>query len=109
MYGVPDGGRSKACSKGYRQLAAESHLDKDTVRDLIVEFKEKGIVRQTGTYDPDTRSAKTYEVLSPEAVLEGWQHAGLAFVTTGRNRPVFCTASGDPVLFTPTVGMEPGA
>ena len=62
MYGAPDGARSKSCSKGYRQLAAETHLDKDTVRDLIAEFKDRGMVREIGTYDPDTRSAKTYEV-----------------------------------------------
>ena len=62
MYGAPDGAKSKTCTKGYRQLAAETHLDKDTVRDLISEFKGKGIIRETRTYDPDTRSAKTYEV-----------------------------------------------
>ena len=27
MYGVPDGTKSKSCTKGYRQLAAETHLD----------------------------------------------------------------------------------
>src|SRR5205085_7368869 len=58
MYGVPDNSRRKSCTKGYRQLAAETHLDKDTVRDLIREFREKGIVRETRTYDSDTRSAK---------------------------------------------------
>ena len=56
MFGAPDGTKSKSCTKGYRQLAGETHLDKDTVRDLISEFKDKGIVREIGTYDPDTRS-----------------------------------------------------
>jgi hypothetical protein len=107
MYGVPDGARSKTCSKGYRQLATEAHLDKDTVRDLICEFKEKGIVRQVGTYDPDTRSAKTYEVFSYRTILQIWRDTGLAYVTTGRNRPAFCTAQGDPLTFIPTVGIEP--
>jgi hypothetical protein len=107
MFGVPDGSRSKLCSKGYRQLAAETHLDKDTVRDLIGEFKDKGIVRQVETYDPDTRSAKTYEVFSYKAILQSWREAGLTFVTTGRQRPTFCTEQGEPVPFRPTVGLEP--
>jgi hypothetical protein len=107
MYGMPDDGRSKSCSKGYRQLAAEAHLDKDTVRDLICEFKEKGIVCQVGTYDPDTRSAKTYEVLSERSILQIWRDAGLSFVTTGRNRPAFCNALGEPLTFIPTVGTDP--
>jgi hypothetical protein len=106
MYGAPDGAKSKGCTKGYRQLAAETYLDKDTVRDLIREFKEKGIVRETGTYDPDTRSAKTYEVLSYKAILQLWRDAGLVFVTTGRQRPTFCTADGRPLSFKPTVGIE---
>src|SRR5262249_18663096 len=38
MYGAADGSMIKSCTKGYRQLAAETHLDKDTVRDLISEF-----------------------------------------------------------------------
>lgn len=104
MYGSPDGSTTKSCTKGYRQLAAESHLDKDTVRDLISEFKEKGIVRETGTYDPDTRSAKTYEISAPSAVLRMWRNAGICYVTVGRQRPVFCTAEGIPVGFRPTVG-----
>jgi len=107
MYGAPDGARSKSCSRGYRQLAAETHLDKDTVRDLISEFKEKGIVRETARYDPDTRSAKTYEVLSFRAILQVWRDAGLHFVTTGRKRPAFCTAQGEPLTLRPTVGPEP--
>src|SRR5207302_2214765 len=107
MYGAPDGARSKSCSRGYRQLAAETHLDKDTVRDLISEFKEKGIVRETARYDPDTRSAKTYEVLSFKAILQVWRDAGLQFVTTGRKRPAFCTAQGEPLVIRPTVGPEP--
>jgi len=106
MYGAPDGAKSKGCTKGYRELAAETYLDKDTVRDLIREFKEKGIVRETGTYDPDTRSAKTYEVLSYKAILQLWRDAGLVFVTTGRQRPTFCTADGRPLSFKPTVGIE---
>jgi hypothetical protein len=109
MYGVPDGARSKSCTKGYRQLAAETHLDKDTVRDLISEFKDKGIVRETGTYDPDTRSSKTYEILSYKAILQIWRDANLLFVTTGRQRPMFCTAQGDLLTLRPTVGLEPRA
>ena len=107
MYGTPDGGRSKSCTKGYRQLAAETHLDKDTVRDLISEFKGKGIVRETGTYNADTRSSKTYEIFSSQAILEIWRQAGLLFVTTGRQRPAFCTAQGEPLAFKPTVGNRP--
>ncbi len=107
MYGVPDGARSKSCSKGYRQLAAESHLDKDTVRDLIADFKEKGMVREIGTYNPDTRSSKTYEVLSYKAILQLWRDAGIHFVTTGRQRPEFCTPDGEPLSFRPTVGHQP--
>jgi hypothetical protein len=107
MFGAAEGASSRSCTKGYRQLAAETHLDKDTVRDLIAEFKDKGILRETGTYDPDTRSAKTYEVLSSEAVLRIWREAGLHFVTTGRRRPAFCTAEGDPMGFMPTVGSTP--
>ncbi len=95
MYGA-EGTEARHCTKGYRQLAAESGLDKDTVRDLIVEFKEKGIVRQIGGYNPDTRSAKTYEVLSSEMLVRGWNEAGYSFVTAGRQRPEFCTAQGQP-------------
>jgi hypothetical protein len=40
MYGT-EGAEARHCTKGYRQLAAESGLDKDTVRDLIVEFKDQ--------------------------------------------------------------------
>jgi hypothetical protein len=107
MYGAPDAARAKSCTKGYRQLAAETHLDKDTVRDLIREFKDKGILRETGTYDADTRSSKTYEILSDKAILQIWRDAGLQFVTAGRQRPVFCTAQGEPLYFIPTVGVEP--
>jgi len=107
MAGSPEGALSGSCTKGYRQLAAETHLDKDTVRDLIAEFKDKGILRETGTYNPDTRSAKTYEVFSRETVLRIWRDAGLHFVTTGRQRPAFCTAEGSPVGFIPTVGSIP--
>jgi hypothetical protein len=96
MYGPPDGtAAARQCAKGYRQLAAETHLDKDTVRDLIVEFKAKGIVRQIGSYNPDTRSSKTYEVLSGPAILEQWRQVGYYFVTSGRQRPEFCTAQGE--------------
>ena len=96
MYGPPEGTEARNCAKGYRQLAAETHLDKDTVRDLIAEFKDKGIVREIATYDPDTRSSKTYEVQSNQAMLEKWREAGLFFVTSGRQRPEFCTAQGLP-------------
>jgi hypothetical protein len=106
MLGSPDA-HSTSCTKGYRQLAAETHLDKDTVRDLIVEFKQKGILRETATYDPDTRLSKTYEVLSNQAILHGWRESGIHFVTAGRQRPLFCSASGDLMTFKPTVGTEP--
>jgi len=107
MYGAPDGAKSKSCTKGYRQLAAETHLDKDTVRDLITEFKDKGIVREIRSYNPDTRLAKTYEILSYKAILQIWRDVGLSFVTTGRKRPVFCTAEGELLSLGPTVGTEP--
>ena len=106
MLGAPQTPNA-SCTKGYRQLAAETHLDKDTVRDLIVEFKQKGIVHETATYDPDTRLSKTYDVRSHDAVLQAWRAAGIRFVTAGRQRPLFCTASGDLLQFTPTVGTEP--
>jgi len=109
MYGAPDGARSKTCTKGYRQLAAETHLDKDTVRDLIGDFKEKGIVRETRTYDPDIRMAKTYEILSYKAILQIWREAELLYVTTGRRRPLFCNAEGVPLTPAPTVGLGPVA
>jgi hypothetical protein len=96
MYGSPDGTAARQCAKGYRQLAAETHLDKDTVRDLIADFKDKGILREIASYNPDTRSSKTYEVLSNQAILELWRNAGLFFVTSGRQRPEFCTAQGQP-------------
>ena len=107
MYGAPDGARSKACTKGYRQLAAETRLDKDTVRDLIGDLKEKGIIREIKSYDPDIRLSKTYEVLSYKAILQMWRDADLQFVTAGRKRPLFCTAMGAPVEFRPTVGPGP--
>ncbi len=94
MYGATDGTTPRECAKGYRQLAAETRLDKDTVRDLIADFKEKGIVRQIGSYNPDTRSSKTYEVLPSHAIVETWKKAGFFFVTSGRQRPEFCTAQG---------------
>jgi hypothetical protein len=109
MYGAPDGAKSKICTKGYRQLAAETHLDKDTVRYLIAELKDKGIIRQIETYDPDTRSAKTYEVLSYEAILQTWRDANFAFITTGRQRPTFCTEQGEILTLRPTVGPWPTA
>ena len=96
MFGAAEGTEARHCTKGYRQLAAESGLDKDTVRDLIVEFNEKEIVRQIGGYNPDTRSAKTYEVLSSEMLVRKWKEAGYSFVTAGRQRPEFCTADGRP-------------
>jgi hypothetical protein len=99
MYGVADGTAARLCAKGYRQLAAETHLDKDTVRDLIVEFKSKGMVREVGSYNPDTRSSKTYEVLSGPAILQMWREAGILFVSSGRQRPEFCTAQGQPHLY----------
>jgi hypothetical protein len=108
MFGSSEG-LSTSCTKGYRQLAAETHLDKDTIRDLIVEFKSKGIVQETATYDPDTRLSKTYEVLSDQPVLEAWRKAGIFFVTAGRQRPIFCSAAGDPIAFIPTVGTTPSA
>jgi hypothetical protein len=107
MYGAPDDAQSKICTKGYRQLAAETHLDKDTVRYLIAELKDKGIIRQIETYDPDTRSAKTYEVLSYETILQTWRDANFAFVTTGRQRPTFCTEQGEILTLRPTVGLGP--
>ncbi len=94
MYGAPDGTAPRQCAKGYRQLAAETHLDKDTIRDLIADFKTKGIVRQIGSYNPDTRSSKTYEVLPSHAIVQGWRESGYQFVTAGRQRPEFCTAQG---------------
>ena len=94
MYGASDGTAPRQCAKGYRQLAAETNLDKDTIRDLIVDFKTKGIVRQIGSYNPDTRSSKTYEVLPSHAIVQGWREAGFLFVTAGRQRPEFCTAQG---------------
>jgi hypothetical protein len=94
MYGPPEGTEARHCAKGYRQLAAETHLDKDTVRDLIAEFKSKGIVREIASYNPDTRSSKTYEVQSNQAILERWREAGVFYVTSGRQRPEFCTAHG---------------
>ena len=103
MYGVADGTAARLCAKGYRQLAAETHLDKDTVRDLIAEFKSKGMVREVGSYNPDTRSSKTYEVLSGPAILQMWREAGILFVTSGRQRPEFCTAQGQPHLYTAPV------
>jgi len=106
MLGASDA-PSTSCTKGYRQLAAETHLDKDTVRDLIVEFKHKGILHETATYDPDTRLSKTYAVLSPQAVLQMWRKAGILFVTAGRQRPVFCSANGNLITFTPVVGHDP--
>jgi hypothetical protein len=108
MYGVSEAAASRTCTKGYRQLAGETRLDKDTVRDLIREFKEKGIVREIGTYDPDTRSAKTYEVFPEGAIIETWQKAGVAFVTAGRQRPAFCSAHGQPLTLTRTTEPEPG-
>jgi len=99
MYGAADGTAAKLCAKGYRQLAAETHLDKDTVRDLIAEFKSKGMVREVGSYNPDTRSSKTYEVLSGPAILQMWREAGILFVTSGRQRPEFCTSQGQPHLY----------
>ena len=94
MYGAVEGSAAVECAKGYRQLAAETHLDKDTVRDLIADFKAKGMVREIGGYNPDTRSPKTYEVLSGQAILKMWREAGLEFVTSGRQRPEFCSAQG---------------
>jgi hypothetical protein len=96
MYGSAEGAEARQCAKGYRQLAAETHLDKDTVRDLIAEFKEKRIVREIASYNPDTRSSKTYEVQSSQAILKVWREAGFFFVTSGRQRPEFCTAQGLP-------------
>lgn len=96
MYGAPQAAEPRQCSKGYRQLAAETRLDKDTVRDLIAEFKSKGILREIGSYNPDTRSSKTYEVLSSEAIVAMWKNAGFTLVTTGRQRPELCTTTGKP-------------
>jgi hypothetical protein len=107
MLGDAGDARATSCTKGYRQLAAETRLDKDTVRDLIVEFKEKGLVRETATYDADTRSSKTYEVLSHQAALALWHDAGIAYVTTGRQRPLFCSSAGELLELIPTVGIKP--
>jgi hypothetical protein len=102
MYGPPlEGTAPRHCAKGYRQLAAETHLDKDTVRDLIAGFKGMGMVREIGSYNPDTRSSKTYEVLSNQAILQMWREAGLFFVTSGRQRPEFCSPQGQPQPFLP--------
>ena len=94
MYGGGEGSGPRECAKGYRQLAAETHLDKDTVRDLIADFKARGILREIGTYNADTRSSKTYEVLSGSAIVQKWRDSGLCYVTSGRQRPEFCTAQG---------------
>ena len=99
MYGELEGTAARQCAKGYRQLAAETHLDKDTVRDLIADFKDKGMVREIASYNPDTRSSKTYEVLSNQAILLKWREAGRFFVTSGRQRPEFCTAQGEALGF----------
>jgi len=96
MYGPPDGTGPRQCAKGYRQLAAETRLDKDTVRDLIADFKDKGMIREIGSYNPDTRSPKTYEVLPGDTILRRWREAGCFFVTSGRQRPEFCTPQGQP-------------
>jgi hypothetical protein len=104
MYGPPGRGESRTCAKGYRGLAAETYLDKDTIRDLIAELKGKGILRETGTYNPDTRSSKTYEVLSSESAVALWRAAGIDFVTVGRQRPAFCRQDGVLLTFTPAVG-----
>jgi len=105
MYGLAGApGESRACNKGYRQLAAETRLDKDTVRDLIAEFKEKAMLRETGRYDPDTRMAKTYQVFAPDAIVAAWRQAGIHFVASGRQRPTFCSALGEPLTLKPTVG-----
>lgn len=106
MYGVPDTSPSKNCCKGYRQLAAETNLDKDTVRDLIADFKQKGIVKEIESYDPDIRLAKTYAVLSGRSAVQLWRNAGIQYVIPGR-KPVFCDGSGQPVPFTHPVGYVP--
>lgn len=103
MYGDPDAAPSKNCCKGYRQLAAETNLDKDTVRDLIADFKQKGIVKEIESYDPDIRLAKTYAVLSGRSMVRLWRNAGIQYVIPGR-KPVFCDGSGQPVSFTRPVG-----
>lgn len=36
----------------------------------------------------------------------GWLQAGITFVTTGRQRPTFCTPHGEPMSFKPTVGPD---
>ena len=102
MYGAAEGGGNRTCCKGYRGLAAETQLDKDTVRDLIAEFKAKGIVAETGTYNADTRESKTYQVLPSATVVDLWRTAGIHFVTAGRRRPVSCTAQGQALTLTPT-------
>jgi len=106
MYGTPDGNNSKTCRKGYRELASDARLDKDTVRDLIGDFKAKGIVEEIATYDPDTRLGKTYEVLSYRAILRRWRETGIQYVLSGR-KPVFCTAAGQMIDLIPTVGAKP--
>ena len=106
MYGTPDGNNSKTCRKGYRELASDARLDKDTVRDLIADFKAKGIVEEIATYDPDTRLGKTYEVLSYRAILRRWREAGIQYVLSGR-KPMFCSVTGQMLDFIPTVGSSP--
>ena len=63
------------------------------------------MVREIGSYNPDTRSSKTYEVLSRPAILQMWRDAGILFVTAGRQRPEFCTAQGQPHLYVTPAGV----
>ena len=55
-------------------------------------------------YDPDTRMAKTYQVFAPDAIVAAWRQAGIHFVASGRQRPTFCSALGEPLTLKPTVG-----
>jgi hypothetical protein len=103
MYGIPDGKTHKVCTKGYRALADETFLDKDTVRDLLADFKAKGMIAEIASYDPDTRSPKSYAVYSYRSIKQAWRDANIFYVLPGR-RPIFCDALGNPMTFTPTVG-----
>ena len=111
MYGsYRDEGAVKVCRKGYRELADRAHIDKDTVRVLIEDFKEKGIVREIGTYDAKANLGKTYEVLSFGAIKELWRNAGILHVTQER-RPMLCDAAGNrltPTGSQPHRGPSPG-
>ena len=103
MYGAADGSALKICAMGYSELARETGRHKDLVRDIIVDLKQKGIVREIEKYDADTRKPKKYEVLSFSSALQLWREAGIGYVTKAR-RPMFCDSQGNEISFVPTVG-----